>query len=200
MTLGIDIGTTSVSGVAVDDSGKVIYYIKYNPAGGEAVEKAKAEEIARNFVKDLYPDVDLSGYTVSNNLDSSSGVYTVSFIKYAGERITIDHVSVNVAGGGEVTQFSAFMFGRIATDAFDGIDYGKLKTKLTAKCDALLGKVKKDYDSVVYDDYQYILTLDEAGKPAVVTLVEIKLQTEHDSVVSAHTVDIGLYFTESVMK
>ncbi|MBP5311563.1 MAG: hypothetical protein J6112_01875 [Clostridia bacterium] len=183
----------------VNEKGEVIYYRSSAPEGGETIDKNKAEEIAKRFAKSIYPDADLSSYKVSNNFDEASGVYTVSFIKYIGERITFDHISLNITSGGVVTKYTSYIFGRVSDDMLSGVNFETLKKKIASKCDKLLGDVKGEYGSVVYDDYSYILTLDENGRPAYVVLVEIRLQNTYDGIMTSHSIDLAVYFANDVL-
>ena len=192
--------TENLVSFSVNDEGTVIYYNNPYPGTGEAITKDAATEIAKAFIKTIYPDADLDKYSLSANVNKDDNSFSIAFIKYAGEIISFDHVEVNVDSTGTVREYSSFIFGKISDDLASAFDADKMKKKITAKCDSISKAAKKQYDSLVYDDYSYILTLDEEGNAAMVVLTEIRCQKEHEEIVSASAETVVLYFPNDTLK
>lgn len=186
----------------IDSTGKLIYFV--SPETLVKPEEPIAEDAAiakaKETIKAHYPDIDLSAYKESIYFSEADGSYSLSYIKYLGEQITFDHFEMRISGTGKVVIFAAYLIGKVRTEMADTINLQNVKKRLYSKCDALTSKSKKSYDKVYYDDYSYILTVDEDGNPAMVVLTTIVFQNTFDQLASTHEVDIQFYFTGEGVK
>ncbi len=192
------IGQDSVE-FGVDGEGTVVFYA--NPSPSECTEditSEKATEIASDFIKSIYPGADLGAYKLSAS-PNSSGDYSVSYIKYIGDRITFDHVNITITAKGGVKEYQSYIFGKITEDTAKGVDKSRIRSKVVAKCDQIAKEAKKIFSSVSYDDYSYVLTIDETGRAAYIVLTEILCLTSYDVVATSKSMVAVLYFSPETL-
>lgn len=104
-------------GFSVDEKGRVSSYINYEiiEDTDEILSDNEYITIAKNFVKGVYgrvPDWELFEVSIEKDKEIK-GYYSISFEKYLYGMKTSENIYVQVAYSGEISMYSADMFGRI---------------------------------------------------------------------------------------
>ena len=79
------------------------------------------------------------------------------------------------------------MLGEIPKNAVTGFDINIIETQVISKLDKEYSEAKKIYDSVSYDNIEYILTLNEENEYALVCSVDVsckKILGDYETVLS----------------
>ena len=140
--------------------------------------------IAREFLNTI---VDSSAYTVRAAHDEEHGFYSVSFLKKINGFRCADSAYIRVLENGRIYTFHSFMLGEIPNDAVFEFDTAEIEKQIAANLDEKYEKVKEKYDTISYEDFEYVLTRTEDGEYALVCYVDIELidhYEENDVVIS----------------
>ncbi len=186
---------------SIDDGGKLVEFSSSNAVSGEnLVTKDTAVEIAKDFIRQHYPDTVFDKYTITTNFDDTTKQYTVSVIKYLGDRATLDNVTLVMSKTGGIVKFECHNFGKIPDNAADEINFDKVEGELLAKCKSVSKKAEKLYSEVVSEPYTYIITLDEEGRPAIVSAALIHCRNTYDMIATGDYETLVLYFANDLLK
>lgn len=132
--------------------------------------EAECINIASEFISNI---TDVSQYTVTAVFNDSRKMYTVSFVKYADGFRCSDRADIMIDETGYIYSFSSAMLGRISSTATTKFDSKKVQEQVISSLDNEYSKAKQSYDKVVYEDFDYELTVDGNGEYALICSVKV---------------------------
>lgn len=159
---------------ALTDDGTLSWYFygssSSDQSDGKRYTEAECRDIACAYLSEI---TDISDYTVTVSFDEGPRLYRVAFRKYAGGFQCADLADISVEESGHIYSFSSTLLGRMPKDAAPDFDREDIQKQLTERLDKEYEKAKERYDKVVYDNFQYELTMDEQGQYALVVAVDV---------------------------
>lgn len=169
----------------VTDDGKLCSYFF---GGHTNTDKIYTEDecidIACKFLNNI---VSADDYIINSEFDTNRNLYMISFTKFADGFMCADRADFMVEPNGNIYSYSSAMLGEIPKNAVTGFDINIIETQVISKLDKEYSEAKKIYDSVSYDNIEYILTLNEENEYALVCSVDVsckKILGDYETVLS----------------
>lgn len=169
-------------GFSVDEKGRVSSYINYGIIENtdETLSDNEYITIAKNFVKGVYgrvPDWELFEVSIEKDKEIK-GYYSISFEKYLYGMKTSENIYVQVAYSGEISMFSADMFGRIPANIDISVfEPQTVKAAVYKRLDDIYGGMSKETRDKYKTRYYLpdpILSVLADGTPCYIYDVNVK--------------------------
>lgn len=165
----------------VDPDLRLTSFFWGSDASSSVTKKTKDEcvKIATDFLNAI---VDTSDYNISAEYDDTRDFYTIYYEKYIGDIVTDDRAEIVVESSGHMYSYSSSMLGRIKIDADIPFDLDKVEEELYKKLDKMTEKARTVYDSVVYSDLNYIISMKNDTEYILIIYLDIDCINHYDDV------------------
>lgn len=165
----------------INSQGKLIAYFwgESEDAGTGAIKTAEeCEKIAMDFILKA-SDVDISVYRKDVSYDSVQELYNIKFTKYANDIPTEDRIEISVEKSGHLYSYRATMAGEINVNDIPAFSMEKINEVILNKLNGISKTAKEKYDTVEYNNFQYIISETGASEYALMVTVDIDCKKEY---------------------